>query len=212
MAEMSTRDFEELIGMLDGRIDELTKPLPSRQILRFAEAIRSAKLSTFSTQGSYGPADYSNLVQADSVLHTHLPAVLENIRAHSIARDQWQHVFVDREEGVHGLCAICDSPFHHFAATVQMHHFDLAENSFCSVCRDCVRSYAPLEFVNRDEVREWLQANPTISRDYDGGEADQELQIELIDAIRRQAHLSNRFSELMNAPVRLLNMTFTEWR
>ena len=44
MSKMTPEDYQELVDLLDGRIDELTKPIPSRQILRFAEAIRSAEL------------------------------------------------------------------------------------------------------------------------------------------------------------------------
>ena len=39
MAEMTPEDYQKLVELLDGQIDDLTKPIPSKQILRFAEAI-----------------------------------------------------------------------------------------------------------------------------------------------------------------------------
>ena len=36
---MSPEEYDELIAILDGRIDELTRAVPSQQLLRFSEVI-----------------------------------------------------------------------------------------------------------------------------------------------------------------------------
>jgi hypothetical protein len=84
MNQMTPKDYEELIKLLDGRIDELTKPIPSKQILRFAEAIRSAKLADEDSEGTFSEDDYGNLLQAQLIVNEALPEIMENIRAHSI--------------------------------------------------------------------------------------------------------------------------------
>lgn len=69
MSGMTPKDYEELIELLDGRIDELTKPIPSKQILRFAEAIRSAKLGDEDSVGTFNKEDYGNLLQAQLIVN-----------------------------------------------------------------------------------------------------------------------------------------------
>ena len=68
MTGMSPKDYEQLIELLDGRIDKLTKPIPSHQILRFAEAIRSAELGGEDSVGTYSEKDYSNLLAAQEIV------------------------------------------------------------------------------------------------------------------------------------------------
>ena len=78
---MTVKDYEELVKLLDGRIDELTKPIPSKQILRFAEAIRSAIVNEDDAEGTFSEDDYSNLLQAQIIVNEVMPQIMENIRA-----------------------------------------------------------------------------------------------------------------------------------
>ena len=107
MGEMTSKDYQQLIELLDGRIDELTKPIPSRQILRFAEAIRSAKRGDDDTDGTYSDEDYANLIQAQEIVNEMLPPILERIRARSIdLNNGWRLENVSAGYGDYGLCAI----------------------------------------------------------------------------------------------------------
>ena len=81
---MTPKNYEELIELIDGRIDELTKPIPGKQILRFAEAVRSAKLGDDDSVGTFSEKDYGNLLQAQLIVNAILPEIMEDIRAHSI--------------------------------------------------------------------------------------------------------------------------------
>ncbi len=107
--------------MLDGRIDELTKPIPSRQILRFAEAIRSAEIGEEDSVSTYGEEDYGNLLEAQRIVNELLPSLLENIRARSIdPANGWRFEAVEADWD-YGLCAICRDPFQHFKQSVKVH-------------------------------------------------------------------------------------------
>ena len=186
MGEMTKEDYEQLIKLLDGRIDKLTNPIPSKQILRFAEAIRSADLGSEDSVGTYTEADYGNLLEAYDVVVELLPPIMENIRVHSIDRDSgWKLADIDAGQGDIGLCAICRKPFQHFGSSVQVHHLDSHPNAFHGVCRECVRQYAPVAFIEQSDVDAWLNMkHGAIHRD--GVDRKQEEQrIDLIDAIRR---------------------------
>ena len=160
MQTMTPEDYNELIELLDGRIDELTKPIPSAQILRFAEALRSAAIGGMDSVGTYDQKDYGNLLEAQNVVNDMLPPILESIRATSIdSNSGWQFTAVSAGNGDYGLCAICEKPFQHFGHTVQVHTFDDHPNAFCGVCRGCVREYGPIAFVERGEVDTWLKQN-----------------------------------------------------
>lgn len=137
---MTPEDYEELIELLDGRIDELTKPIPSKQIRRFAEAICSAKLGEEDSVGTFSEEDYSNLLQTQLMVNAALPRILENIRAHSIEPETgWRYEPVSAGNGDADLCAICRKPYQHFGMTVKVHCLDVHPNAFHGVCRECVR-------------------------------------------------------------------------
>lgn len=136
MSQMTPKDQEELIKLLDGRIDELTKPIPSQQILRFAEAIRSAKLGDDDSVGTFSEEDYGNLLQAQLIVNEILPEIMENIRAHSIdAETGWRLDTVSAGNGDADLCALCRKPYQHFNMTVKVHCLDMHPNAYHGVCR-----------------------------------------------------------------------------
>ena len=207
---MTPKDYEQLVELLDGRIDELTKPIPSRQILRFAEAIRSADRGDDSANGTYNDDDYSNLLQAQEIVNEMLPPLLERIRANSINTDTgWNFEIVIAGYGDYGLCSICQEPYQHFRKTVKVHCIDMHPNAFHGVCRDCVREYAPLDFVESDDVEEWLE------REEDQVETDHATEgrrVDLIDAIRRHAHSTSYFSEIVQNAPEWSKLAFGEWR
>lgn len=213
MRETTLEDYQQLINLLDGRIDELTKPIPSRQIVRFAEAIRSAKLGDDDSVGTYGAEDYANLLHAQNIVNELLPPIMENIRANSIDPETgWQFVAVEAMNGDAELCAICRSPYQHFENTVEVHCLDMHENAYHGVCRECVRQYAPLEFVERDEVGEWLGANRHVC---DAKEMDQKgegQRVNLIDVIRHHAHETHYFSDIVRKAPDWAKDAFGEWR
>jgi hypothetical protein len=128
---MTPKDYEELIELLDGRIDELTKPIPSKQILRFAEAIRSAKLSDEDSVGTFSEEDYGNLLHAQLTVNVVLPQIMENIRAHSIDPETgWRFVSVSAGNGDAERCAICGKPYQHFHMTVKVHCLDMHPHAY----------------------------------------------------------------------------------
>jgi len=213
MSEMTPKDYEELIELLDGRIDELTKPIPSRQILRFAEAIRSANLGDEDSAGTFNDEDYGNLLQAQSIVNEALPEIMENIRAHSIDPETgWRFEAVSAGNGDADLCAICDKPFQHFDMTVKVHCLDMHESAYHGVCRDCVRQYSPLEFVESDGVAEWVNLNRYVCEEVETDSKTEGQRVELIDAIRIHAHSTHYFGDIVQQSPKWAIGSFGEWR
>jgi hypothetical protein len=215
MPEMTPEDYDRLVNILDGRIDKLTKPIPSQQILRFAEAIRSASTTSDDDAATYGDEDYANLLETQEIVHELLPGILREIRARSINPDSgWQYVEVCAGNGDHDLCAICREPFHHFGSTVKIHCLDMHANSFHSVCRECVRAYAPLEFVELDCVRDWLAKNQDVSKQVESDHKREEQRVALIDAIRRHIDSTDHFyfGDIAKSAQKWISGAFGEWR
>ena len=213
MSEITPKDYEELIELLDGRIDELTKPIPSKQILRFAEAIRSANFSDEDSEGTFSEEDYGNLLQAQSIVNEALPEIMENIRAHSInPQTGWRFVAVSAGNGDADLCAICDKPFQHFEMTVRVHCLDMHPNTYHGVCRECVRQYSPLEFVESESVEEWLNRNPDVCAEVESDSKTEGQRINLIDAIRNHAHSTHYFGDIVQKAPKWAKGAFGEWR
>ena len=210
---MTRKDYDELIELLDGRIDELTKPIPSAQILRFAEAIRSAILGDEDTVGTYGDEDYANLVNAQEIVNEELPSILENIRACSIDLSSgWRFEDVSAGNGDYGPCAICGNPYQHFGRTVEVHCIDMHPNAFHGVCRECVRQYAPQEFVESDGVEEWLKLNPDVCAKREKDMKREGQRVKLIDSIRRHAHSTHYFGDIVQKAPTWAKGAFGEWR
>ena len=213
MSEMTPRDYEELIELLDGRIDELTKPIPSRQILRFAEAIRSAKLGDEDSVGTFSDEDYGNLLQAQLIVNEALPQIMENIRANSIDPETgWRFESVSAGNGDADLCAVCGKPFQHFKMTVKVHCLDMHPNAYHGVCRDCVRQYAPLEFVESNGVEDWLRQNRYVCDEVEKDNKAEGQRTRLIDAIRRHAHSTHYFGDIVQRASEWAKGAFGEWR
>lgn len=213
MNEMTPQDYDELIDLLDGRIDELTKPIPSKQILRFAEAIRSAKLGDGDSAGTFSEEDYGNLLQAQSIVNEILPEIMENIRAHSIdAETGWRFEAVTTGNGDADLCALCRDPYQHFKMTVKVHCLDMHPSAYHGVCRECVRQYAPLEFVEGDGVEDWLRLNRHVCDTVEQDNKTEGQRVDLIDAIRRHAHSTHYFGDIVQQAPEWANGAFGEWR
>ncbi len=213
MQKMSQKDYEQLIELLDGRIDELTKPIPSRQILRFAEAIRSAELSDDDSVGTYSEEDYSNLLNAQAVVNELLPRILENIRAYSISQTAgWRFEVVDAGDGDRGLCAICRNPYQHFEKSVRVHCLDMHPNAYHGVCRECVRQYAPLEFIESEGVEDWLKRNRYVSEKVEQDRKRERQRIDLVDAVRQHAHSTHYFRDIVQNAPGWAKGAFGEWR
>ncbi len=210
---MTPKDYQELIELLDGRIDELTKPISSRQILRFAEAIRSAELGDQDSCGTYSEEDYNNLLEAQGIVNELLPPILENIRANSISPTAgWRFEAVQAGYGDYGLCAICRDPYQHFDRTVKVHCIDMHENAFHGVCRRCVRDYAPFEFVERDGVEDWLAENRSVCEPHEKDHKTEGQRKSLIDAVRRHAHSTHYFGDIVQKAPEWSKGAFGEWR
>lgn len=213
MNEMTPQDYDELIDLLDGRIDELTKPIPSKQILRFADAIRSAKLGDEDSAGTFSEEDYGNLLQAQLIVNEILPEIMENIRAHSIdAGTGWRFEAVTAGNGDADLCALCRHPYQHFNMTVKVHCLDMHTNAYHGVCRECVRQYAPLEFVESDGVEDWLRLNRHVCDTVEQDNKTEGQRVDLIDAIRRHAHSTHYFGDIVQQAPAWANGAFGEWR
>ena len=213
MGEMTSKDYQQLIELLDGRIDELTKPIPSRQILRFAEAIRSAKRGDDDTVGTYSDEDYANLIQAQEIVNEMLPPILERIRARSIdLNNGWRLENVSAGYGDYGLCAICDDPYQHFKQTVKVHCIDMHPNAFHGVCRECVRQHAPVDFVENDDVTEWLDQNEDVYKQIENDFKHEGQRVDLIDAIRRHALSDSYFGDIVQKAPKWAKGAFGEWR
>lgn len=210
---MSPQEYEELIALLDGRIDELTKPLPSKQILRFAEALQSVDLEDDELAGTYGEEDYSNLLLAQSIVNETLPRILESLRAASVKdASSWRFQSATAGQGDAGLCALCREPYQHFNHTVAIHCLDMHPNAFHGVCRDCVRQYAPLDFVEHEDVALWLERNPDVTERLEDDEKREGQRVDLIDAIRRHAHSTHYFSDIVQQVASWAKAAYGEWR
>jgi hypothetical protein len=210
---MTPKDYEELIELLDGRIDELTKPIPSKQILRFSEAIRSAKLGNEDSVGTFTEEDYGNLLRAQLIVNEALPQIMENIRAHSIDPETgWRFESVSAGHGDADLCAICTKPFQHFGLTVKVHCLDMHPNAYHGVCRECVRQYAPLEFVESEGAEEWLGRNRDVCEEVETDHQTEEQRVDLIDAIRTHAHSTFYFGKIVQNAPEWASGAFGEWR
>jgi hypothetical protein len=213
MNQMTPEDYEELIALLDGRIDELTKPIPSKQIRRFAEAIRSARLGDEHSAATFGEDDYANLLQAQLIVDEVLPRIMENIRAHSIDGETgWRFQPVPAGNGDADLCAICANPFQHFGMTVKVHCLDMHPDAYRGVCRECVRQYAPLEFVESYGVEEWLMRNTKVCESFETDRKREEQRVNLIDAIRTHAHTTYYFKDIVQKAPTWASGAFGEWR
>ena len=131
-----------------------------------------------------------------------LPRILEDIRAHSISRRAgWRFEVVDAGNGDFGLCAICCNPYQHFEHTVKVRCLDMRPNAFHGVCRECVRQFAPLEFVESDGVEEWLRRNRDVCERVEKDHKREGQRIDLIEAIRKHAHSTHYFGDIVrNAP------------
>ncbi|MDB2686972.1 hypothetical protein N9Y42_07140 [Mariniblastus sp.] len=214
MSKMTPKDYQDQIAILDNRIDKLTRPIPSRQVLQIAEAIRSAEFGDEDSEGSYSKGDYGNLLEAQAIVNDLLPPILENIRAQSIDRETgWRFVEVKAGNGDNDLCAICKRPFQHFGKTVQVHCIDMQPNAYHGVCRPCVRNYATLEFVESEGVIDWMQANRDVSPGTIEEDHKTECQrIDLIDAIRQHAHETHCASDICLNASEWAAGAFGEWR
>jgi len=213
MSKMTPKDYQDQIALLDNRIDKLTRPIPSRQILQIAEAIRSADLGDEDSVGTYSEDDYANLHEAQRIVNELLPPILEDIRAKSIDPETgWRFETVNAGHGDYGLCAICRKPYQHFKQTVKVHCLDMHENAFHGVCRDCVRQYAPLDFVESEGVEEWVILNRYVCEEVETDSKTEGQRIDLIDAIRNHAHSTHYFGDIVQQAPKWANGAFGEWR
>lgn len=215
---MNEEDFVELVSYLDRRIDTLTKPIPSTQVLRLAESIRSAKSSEMVDEDAvdtYGAEDYASLQEALGIVTEMLPQVLANIRGKSIdPATGWRFVPVARTRyGKCDLCAICHEPFQHWNHTVEVHCIDMHEGAYHSVCRECVRTYAPIEFIDVPGLEEWVSKNRSVSEAIETDHKTESQRIALIDAVRRFAHSTHYFGKFFDKCPEWLQDAFRgEWR
>jgi hypothetical protein len=213
MSKMTRDDYEELINLLDGRIDELTKPVPSRQILRFAEAIRSARLGDDDSVGTYSEEDYENLQEAQAIVNECLPQIMENIRVQSIDPESgWRMESVSAGNGDAGLCVLCRHPYQHFDWTVKVHCLAMHPDAYHGVCRGCVRKYAPLTFVESEPVDKWLRLNSDVCESVEPNRKIENQRVALIDAIRAHAHSTHYFAEVVQKAPTWAKGAFGEWR
>ncbi len=213
MGRMTPKDYQDQIKLLDNRIDKLTRPIPSRQIRQIAETIRSAELSDQDSEGSYSDDDYANLLDAQGIVNELLPGILENIRANSICPTTgWRFEGVSAGHGDYDLCGICRDPFQHFKQTVKVLCLDMHPNAFRGVCRECVRQYAPLEFVESDGVEDWLNRNQDVCEIVEQDNQREGKRVDLIDAIRIHAHSTHYFGDIVQNAARWANGAFGEWR
>lgn len=213
MSDMSEDRWQQLVTILDGRIDELTAPLPSRTILRFAEAIRSATPTDDDGDGTYGPDDYANLLNTMSIVSEMLPPILASIRAASIDPvTGWRFEAVQGSAGDRGLCAICKKPFQHFDYTVKVHHLDLHDGLYIGVCRWCVGDHAPIEFLDDERVAAWRGRSRDVCEPVERDHKRETQRVALIDAIRAHLHADHYFDELARKAPEWAQGAWGEWR
>ena len=70
-------------------------------------------------------------------------------------------------------------------------------NAYDGVCRECVRQYAPLEFVESDGVEDWLRLNRYVCEIVEEDNKTEGQRVALIDAIRTHAHSTHYFAEIV---------------
>lgn len=214
MRKWELRDAEELIKYLDRRIDSLTKPLPSSQLLRLAEGIVTAGTDSDTPVSSYNEDDYGSLLDAYEMLSEYLPEVLRQIRVQSIDPNSgWKLKVVDAGQGDVGACALCRRPFQHFKLSVQVHHLDSHPDGFHGVCRECVRQHAPIEFLDKPDVAEWLAKEHGADHRVGLDKKREEQRIGYVDAIRAYTS-SDRiyFSDLSSQASEWSEDAYGEWR
>ncbi|MDV6032738.1 MAG: hypothetical protein F9B45_22160 [Phycisphaera sp. RhM] len=210
---MNKDELQQLVDLLDSEIDRLTKPLPSRQILRLAQAVRSATIGDWDSVGSFGAKDYANLIDAQEIMSELLPPILESIRVTSIdAENGWRFDSVSNTNGDHGLCSICRKPFQHLIKTVKVCAIDMRAGTFRGVCRPCVRQFAPLRFVERDDVHEWLGQNTSTCETMETDKQSERQRIGLIDSIRERISNSSYFGKISRLAPKWAEGAFCEWR
>lgn len=213
MTKMTPKDYQDQISLLDRRINKLISPVPSRQILQIAEAIGSAELSDEDSPGIYCEDDYANLLEAQGVVNELLAPILQGIRANSISPSKgWRFESVNAGYGDYGLCANCRDPFQHFNETVKVHCLHMHPNAYHGVCRECVRQYAPLEFVETDGVEDWLRLNRAACERVESDSKTEDQRVDLIDAIRSHAHSTHYFSDIVRNAPKWAEGAFGEWR
>ncbi|MAT15821.1 MAG: hypothetical protein CMJ46_11205, partial [Planctomyces sp.] len=186
---------------------------PSRQILRFAEAIRSAELIDHDSVGTYREGDYENLLDAQNIVNELLPPILRNLRAHSInSTTGWRYETVKAGDGDHGLCAICKDPYQHFNHTVRIHCIGMHPHAYHGVCRECVRQYAPMDFIEGNDVEEWLRLDKYVCEDSDKDKKSEAQRKNLIDAVRRHGHSTHYFADIVQHAPEWAKGAYGEWR
>lgn len=89
---------------------------------------------------------------------------------------------------------------------------DMHPNSYHGVCRDCVRQYAPLEFVESDGVEEWLSLNRHVCQQVEADNKTEGQRVDLIDAIRTHAHSTHYFGDIVQNAPKWSSGAFGEWR
>ncbi|OYP33877.1 hypothetical protein [Rhodopirellula sp. MGV] len=213
MPEMRKQDYVRQIEILDRRIDELTKPVPSRDILHAAKTIAAADPGNFYRPGTFTSEDYDNLCEAKYALEEFLPRILAVIRDHSIDPDTgWRFETLSNSFGDFGNCAICDGPFQHLEATVKVHLSFMRPGTFAGVCRECVGYYAPLEFTEREDVDAWRGDCIDICEPREKDSKKEEQRRDLIDAIRNHALATHYFGEIAQQAPKWAEDAFGEWR
>ncbi|MAP09113.1 MAG: hypothetical protein CMM00_09985 [Rhodopirellula sp.] len=213
---MTDEDYQEQIRISDSRIDQLTKPIPSRDFRRAAEAIRSAEPITNEDQeiaATYSEDDYGNLLLGYRYIKEFMPRILEGIRARSIdPQTGWQFVDVTNGNGDHGLCAICEEPFQHYQKTVKVHHLDMSPGSYYGVCRECVKEYGPEAFADDDELIQWVKQNPHVCEPKEDDNKAEGQRVDLVDAIRRHANSTHYASKIAEKAAKWAEDATDEWR
>lgn len=216
MGRMTDKDYQDQIRISDDRIDQLTKPIPSRDFRRAAEAIRSATPVTNEDQelvATYDEEDYANLLLGFRYIREFMPRILLEIRARSIdPHSGWRVENVTNGNGDHGLCAICEEPFEHHGMTVKVHHLDMHPGSFEGVCRECVKTYGPEEFGFNDELIEWVKKNPGVCETKEPDSKREGQRRELVDTIRRHANSTHYPRTIAELSPKWAEDAVGEWR
>ncbi len=210
MAEMKPEDYQELVELLDGRINQADSKQANLAICG-SYPIRND--SHMDSVGTYNQEDYANLLKAQSVVNEMLPPILESIRATSIDPETgWRLAAISAGNGDYGPCSICEKPFQHFQESVQVHRFCDHPDAFHGVCRKCVCQYAPLHFSERDDVRVWLERNPKTCKPRYKDRKRESQRIALVDAIREHAYATGEFGDIVGSASKWADDSFVEWR